>query len=425
MTLLPGRAHRWRRASSVCAACVLIAASVALRAAAQPLETASAREPRSSIDDVTEPLLARVEAEEARDGPFSRNLIDLLASLGFAYQEYGDHDLARAILERALYLQRFNEGLFNLDQAPLLERLIESELGLGRAEEAAELQQRLLELARRNREDPRSAAIFRAAAEREMAYYERYLQGELPLVIAINDGNSAARMAQASIRRARRHYNEAIGVLFANVAEDRTVLAELAELEEELARTFYLEASHRRRSLFQGPTDPLYGQGVGSYRRRVGYASTTSSTAFDYARALVELADWSLLFSRNGTAVERYAEAFALLVEQRVPAASIEELFPSDRPVFLPAFVSSPLDASAVAGSTGHVDVDFEIGKYGQPRKVRVVAVSDDVAARESKAVLAAIARARYRPPPGPGAPSATEYRLRYSLADGSFTPRL
>ena len=76
MTLLPGRAHRWRRASSVCAACVLIAASVALRAAAQPLETASAREPRSSIDDVTEPLLARVEAEEARDGPFSRNLID-------------------------------------------------------------------------------------------------------------------------------------------------------------------------------------------------------------------------------------------------------------------------------------------------------------------------------------------------------------
>ena len=52
-----------------------------------------------------------------------------------------------------------------------------------------------------------------------------------------------------------------------------------------------------------------------------------------------------------------------------VPAASIEELFPADTPVFLPTFAPTPFDGAAGAGSTGHVDVDFEIGKYGQPRE--------------------------------------------------------
>ena len=121
--------------------------------------------------------------------------------------------------------------------------------------------------------------------------------------------------------------------------------------------------------------------------------------------------------------MRRYAEAYALLVEHRAPEASVQELFPIDRPVFLPAFASSPLGGSAIAGSTGHVDVDFEIGKYGQPRRVKIVAVSDDAAAERSHDVVVAIARARYRPRPPPQA--AMDFRLRYSLADGSLTPRL
>ena len=144
--------------------------------------------------------------------------------------------------------------------------------------------------------------------------------------------------------------------------------------------------------------------------------------AVDYARTLVELADWSLLFSRNGTAVKRYAEAYALLVEQRVPAASIEELFPADTPVFLPTFAPTPLDGAAVAGSTGYVDVDFEIGKYGQPRKINIVAAAGDDAAAMSKHLVAAIGNGRFRP--SPVAEGATAYRLRYSFADGSLTPR-
>ena len=80
---------------------------------------------------------------------------------------------------------------------------------------------------------------------------------------------------------------------------------------------------------------------------------------------------------------------------------------------------------AAGAGSTGYVDVDFEVGKYGQPRKVTIVAVAGERCRRDVEGSLtAAIHRGRFRPSPL-AQEEWTGYRLRYSLADGSLTPRL
>ena len=393
-----------------------IAAGVGLGAGAA--ET-GAPDSGEDVDAITEPLLESIQQEEARNGPFSRNLIDQLTSLGLAYQEHDRHELALAMFDRALFVKRFNDGLFSLDQAALVERLIDSELAIGQVTSAAQLQDRLVALARRNPADPRAASIFRDAAERQIDYYERYLRGEIPPEITIN-GEGPGRRAAASVWQARRHYNSAIFALLRNVPEHQ---AELAELEEGLTRTYYLEASTRRRS-YQGPGDSLYGLGLVSYVRRVEYARAGSPSAVDYARALIELADWSLIFSRNGTAVKRYAEAHALLVQNGVPATSIALLFPADTPVSLPTFAPTPFDEAAGGGSAGYVDVDFEVGKYGQPRDVTIVAVAGDDAAATSKDVAAAIHRSRFRPSPL-AAENWTGYRLRYSLADRSLTPRL
>jgi hypothetical protein len=402
-------AQHWSMALLAIAACAACGARAA--------ETGAAGS-KQDLDTVTEPLLASIEEEEARNGPFSRELVDLLTSLGLAYQEHDRHDLALGMFDRALFLRRFNDGLFGLDQAALVQRLIASETAVGRVSSAAELEERLLELARRNRADPRAASIFRDAADREIDYYERYLHGNLPFAVTIN-GEGPQQDAASSVWRARRHYNEAIWALVGNVAEHQ---AELEELEQRLMHTYYLEASQRRR--YVGPDDPLYGLGLVSYQRRIEYTRVAAPTAVDYARTLVERADWSLLFSRNGTALKRYAEAHALLVEQRAPAASIEELFPAATPVFLPTF--APLvDAAADAGATGHIDVDFEVGKYGQPRNVTIVGAAGDAAAATSKALAAAINSGKFRPSPLGNSARWTPYRVRYSLADRSLTPRL
>jgi hypothetical protein len=415
MARVPGQ--RWFKAW-LAAAAFAAAAFAALEAHAAETNNATA----DSGDDlirITEPLLAGIADEEARNGPYSAKLIELLTSLGLAYQENGEDVLAVTVLDRALYVKRVNEGLFSMDQAALLERLIASEMAIGQVATAEELRERLLELARRNLSDARSASIFREAAEREVDRYETYLREGLPPTFTIGDPLAPQRSAAAGVWRARRLYNEAIWALTINPGENQ---AELAELEEGLARTYYLEASNRNR-WYQGVDDPLYGLGLVSYQRRVGYTGAASpGEAVEYARALVELADWSLLFSRNGTAVKRYAEAYSLLVGQRVPESSIEQFFPANAPVFLPAFAPSPLDGVVVAGSSDYVDVDFEIGKYGQPRKITIVAVAGRDAQAISKQLVAAIGSGRFRPSP---VSDGAEYRLRYSLADGSLTPRL
>jgi hypothetical protein len=409
----PGR--HGSKAWLVAAACAVVGIAAAAGAADNDASVTA-----EELLKITEPLLTSIAEEEARNGPHSASLVELLTSLGLAYQENGEDVLALTVLDRALYLKRVNEGLFGIDQAVLLERLIESQLKIGRFESAEELRGKLLELARRNRQDERSARIFREAAEREVDRYETYLREGLPPTFTIGgDPMAPQREAADGVRRARRLYNEAIWALLGDPGENR---AELAELEKELARTYYLEASGRSR-WYQGVDDPLYGLGLMSHKRLVDYSEVMASpsAAVDYARALVELADWSLLFSRNGTAVKRYAEAYDLLVQQSVSSASIEEFFPTATPVFLPAF-APPLEGVAYAGSTGYVDVDFEIGKYGQPRKVTIVAVTGDDAATISKQLAFAIGNGRFRPSP---VNDGAEYRLRYSLADGSLTPRL
>ena len=393
-----------------------IAAGVGLGAGAAETGSPSSG---ADVDAVTGPMLDSIAQEETQNVPFSRNLIDLLTSLGLAYQEHDRHELALAMFDRALFVKRFNDGLFSLDQAALVERLIDSELAIGQVTSAATLQDRLVELARRNPADPRAASIFRDAAERQVDQYERYLRGEIPPTLTINGGGSEGR-AGASMWEARRHYNSAIFALLRNVPEHQS---ELAELEEGLARTYFLEASTRRRA-YQGPGDPLYGLGLVSYVRRVEYMRAGAPSAVEYAQALIELADWSLLFSRNGTAVKRYAEAHALLVANGVPAASIALLFPPDTPVSLPTFAPTPFEGAASVGSTGYVDVDFEVGKYGQPRDVTIVAMAGDAAPAMSKELSIAIHRGRFRPSPL-AQENWTGYRLRYSLADGSLTPRL
>ena len=415
MARVPGQ--HWFKAWLAAAA--FAAAGVAAAEADAPGTKDVAADSADDLTKITEPLLKSIADEEARNGPYSAKLIELLTSLGLAYQESGEDVLAVTVLDRALYVKKVNEGLFSIDQVALLERLIASEIAIGQVATAEELRGRLLELARRNLSDARSASIFREAAELEVDRYETYLREGLPPAFTIGDPLARQRSAAAGVWRARRLYNEAIWALTVNPKEHQ---AELAELEEGLARTYYLEASNRNR-WYQGVDDPLYGLGLVSYQRRVGYTGAASpGETVDYARALVELADWSLLFSRNGTAVKRYAQAYSLLVEQRVSETSIQEFFPTNTPVFLPTFAPPPLDGAVVAGSSDYVDVDFEIGKYGQPRKVTIVTVAGPDAEAISKQLAAAIGGGRFRPSPGS---DGAEYRLRYSLADGSLTPRL
>src|SRR5690606_26765202 len=60
------------------------------------------------------------------DGLFSQTLREQLEALASLLQQIGDHEGAITELENAMHIERVNEGLFTLEQIPLVQKLIAS-----------------------------------------------------------------------------------------------------------------------------------------------------------------------------------------------------------------------------------------------------------------------------------------------------------
>jgi hypothetical protein len=323
-----------------------------------------------------------VAEEEALSGPHSDALVDLLTSLGAAQQELGAHSRAIVTFERALQVVRVNRGLYTLDQAPIIRLLIESERALGDFASSVQSEDHLLRLASLNPDDPRSVPIFRAAADKGMAAYSAA-------------SGVPRSVANLGLWRARRNYAAAIRTILRGSLHTSDEVRELIELERGLIRTYYLQAIAEGAPNRRGD---LYYLGRESHRRLVVYRASRIGTVEEFAKALVELADWDLVFARNGKALDQYVEAYEMLVSEGVPAASIREIFSPETPVLLPTFLPNPLAGSAPDEPAGHIDVSFELGKYGTSRKVEVLDVSGEGAAAPEKDLVKLIVTNRFRP---------------------------
>ena len=125
-------------------------------------------------------IVEQIEAIQALHGETSADLIDPLSTLSLHYEERGEHALALALIDQVTHVMHVNHGLHSLDEAPLIQRSIRLEEARGNHEAAWTLEQELLALARRHREDPRTAPIFRHMADRRRALAARYEAGEFP-----------------------------------------------------------------------------------------------------------------------------------------------------------------------------------------------------------------------------------------------------
>jgi hypothetical protein len=84
------------------------------------------------------------------------------------------------------------------------------------------------------------------------------------------------------------------------------------------------------------------------------------------------MADWDLLFSSNGLAVEGYTLARGMLERAGVERSSLAELFAPALPVVLPSFERNPLAPDETRAVTGHIDVGFAITQYGRAREIEI-----------------------------------------------------
>jgi hypothetical protein len=163
--------------------------------------------------------------------------------------------------------------------------------------------------------------------------------------------------------------------------------------------------------------DP-YHRGRQSLRRLYAYGEAVSSTPLDQADLAVQIADWDLLYSHNGEAVDRYRHVYATLVDAGVAQASIDELFAPATPVILPAFEPNPLVRDGTRPTMGHIDVSFVITKYGRARGLEIrdeMNATDD----DKRDLEDIITNSRFRPRPMSGQFGETApILMRYYLSD-------
>jgi hypothetical protein len=337
-------------------------------------------------------------------------------------------------LERAVHIVRVNKGLHSLEQVPLVRQLIAIEEARGNETGAWDREQRLLKLVRRHPDDIRTVPVLREIADKQMEMLSAVLAGERPPQVVLgcfykqwptlDEGSCTAgskrNVVQGMLAEAQRNYADAIRVM---LRQELYADVELRALELEvlrgvdLVRSLYyrgrsyplpmvpgvvaaesIEPWRSRiapvaeladwelpypdeRSLDSGVSgnvvtrhvhlmDP-YHRGRQSLRRLYAYeAAASSGSLLQQADAVVQLADWDLLYSHNGKAVDNYAVAYDMLAEAKVAPASINQLFAPATPVVLPAFQPNPLVPDEQRASTGHIDVAFEITKYGHGRAI-------------------------------------------------------
>jgi hypothetical protein len=130
------------------------------------------------------------------------------------------------------------------------------------------------------------------------------------------------------------------------------------------------------------------------------------------------MADWELLYSHYGQAIELYARAHAMLDDDGATGEPIAQLFAPRIPVVLPAFQPNPLAADDTREPKGHIDVGFEITKYGRARKIDILG-AENAADADITRLDKLVATRRFRPRmTQSGSPDTTPVVVRYYLYD-------
>jgi tetratricopeptide (TPR) repeat protein len=357
-------------------------------------------------DDVQRALVESIVAEQSRGGVFSPELIEPFAELALAYQESGNHDLAAAANNRALQLVRVNEGLYTLDQLPMLQQSIDNAEASGDFETALDLQKQLKALVWRHPTDMRTVPVLRDFGDRQMLELQQLLAGELPPPVRLGGAADDPAYFNRDDRArwfatvARAYYGGAIRILLEN--QDYTSDT-LAELEAQLMRVNYFHLGG-------------YESGRRSLLRQVSYEVAKNESFLTRVNALIHVADWDLLFTQNSVALPAYEEIYALLKAKDIPGEAIDEFFSPAVPVVLPSFLPNPLETHE-AGSTGYIDVAFDVRKYGGADSIHILDASATATREDKRDLVQLIRSSDFRPRVTDGAfANRSPVTLRYFL---------
>lgn len=416
-------------------------------------------------------LRESIQVLEGSGDTWHPDIAESTLSLARHVQEAGDHDEAIALLERAVHVSRVNHGLFSLQQVSALEMQINSHLALDQWTEADGLQQYLFYVHSRAMADNDPALIpaLEAYAQWNIEAFRQRL-GEFPASRLI-DAFHLTSVALSIVDRDP--------VLAGQSRED--MLERLAYLAWMMARTgaqdrqqsqysnsrlvddnWVNEVTDRRYRRYNNPF--LQGEyaleqivEMRAARLAAEEAAGVMGEERDrllvaHTNAILDLADWYLLFERRNASIDVYESAWLTMHDEDETLKG--QIF--DRVVMLPRFEASrqptgdPVarneirtlqtdavgDAAAGAASTAdpvqptpvdsekppsvpYVIMEFDINQYGRAVNVDIVESWPEDDFGMHRRLIGALRDSRMRPIIRDGNASRVEdlvYRFPYEI---------
>jgi tetratricopeptide (TPR) repeat protein len=303
------------------------------------------------------------------EGEFSPLLIDVYRGLADVFSRRGEYAEALTLLEQARHISHRNFGLFNLDQAELLDEISGVYEAAGDTREAQETQRELLKVAVR--------------------HFGAETAGVIPFHVRLAEYYELARMRAL----AREQYEAVLAILAEDPATPPSAWLEpLGELV--------------RIDIASGATSPA--------RQRLLEALDASGDSDPAARgrALAILGDWELTAGNTEAAFGYYRDAYASLASESPDTA--EDFFDSPRMLnFVPP--ASPVDLSRVERrpyAWGFVTARFGLSASGRAARIEITASQPPGLLDQS--YIQRLNEAVFRPRMAAGEPAPTE-ALRYS----------
>ncbi len=411
------------------------AAPVPAQRAAEAPRPDTQKADRAQLDKAVTEQLDVIHAEEQANGMYSKDLAGELLSLAVLYQQRGDHILAIPVLERARQIIRYNDGLYSLDQVPMVERALASRDALHDSSVVEQTEDQLLEIARKNPDDARVADIYYEVANRHVGTVERFLtdpaQQELTITLSV-DGLAPHRetpeeTALTTLDDARDHYAQAIRSVVRHRGPDGP---SLGDVEVGLVRSYYIEAQNvNKLSPLAAQTDSrlgkpryqegiraaLHERGVESYWRRMRFSVKADRPDSEIAAEQLELGDWHLLFDEDELAFATYRNARLLLARSGATSDDLRNFFSPTSPTVLPTFVGGFVQPDQAEAYRGYVEVAITLNGAGKCTRFDVTEKSPQTPDEVVHRLKRYLAESRFRPRfEGDGWASEDHVPLRY-----------
>jgi len=401
-----------------------------------PGEDLALPEPVAPVDPEADPefpireaniaeYLATVTRIENQGGAWDPNLVETLASIGELQQQQGDYLAAIDTFDRALHVNRINNGLESVSQVALVQELIDSYLALQDWESADVYQNYLFYIQQKTfgPDDPRLIPALANLGNWHVRAFKRGI-GE-PLGLRLS---SAILLFNAAARLLGEHFgsNDARSIPFQReIANSAFLIATNPGLMTEIDRVRFRLEQEIFRDMLQEDSAAMpggFGAGERALREIIEIASA-GGDVYALAEAHAHLGDWYLTAERRRSAEEQYTMAWDLLAapsevaegqeqeaqdqeeqEEIPPTPQQQQLF--SRATIVPTFVEhsrwlsrSSLDGRALNSlNWGEVDLTFTVTRNGSARQIEILGEEGEVIPGHVLRIIRELRSYRFRP---------------------------